>query len=443
MEEYCHPNQFCDLADDAAMLQAAVDQARQTGQIVLVPAFNQRTGQPIWRISRAIELYSGSSIILAGAHLRLEDGVYCNIFKNSHNSQPEGLLQAGRQSDIRIMGQGNAVLDGGEHNGLTEKTQGQNGLPSIIANTSIHFHNVERLTIANLRIINQRYWGMTFHYCSEGRISNIEFMAHNNAPNQDGIDLRSGCSRFIIENITGCTGDDTIALTALDGKTEGQLRVEDADPSIHSVIIRNVSTYVTGNHAIIRLLNHGGRKIYNVIIENILDRSDGVKYRPGAAVRIGELHYYSESGMARPGDTWGITVRNVKTCARFGVFIACTLQDSLLENIQLFGSGGTAVFFSGGSMRNIKLENIHYTMDCASSETSLDGGVRFKFDQLCAVYFNESDCQNLLVRDLTAGQSLQAVFGGSGPVQLEASGVRRLNDETKLVSGGTIKAKIN
>jgi len=437
-----NPNEFAYLADDSAMIQAAVDAAAENGSIVEIPRINIRTGKDYWNITKAIELHTGSVVILQSSCLRLADGVYCNIFKNSNGRKEIAKTKQGRQYNIRIIGIGNAILDGGNHNGLTEKIQLTNGLPHIIENTSIHFHNVERFSIENLRIINQRHWGMTFHFCSDARISNIDFSAHNNAPNQDGIDLRTGCNRFIIENITGCTGDDTIALTNLDGKFERLMAVEGADVDIHSVIIRNISTYVTGNHAIVRLLNHGGRKLYNVIVENILDRSPVNAYRVCAAVRIGEQHYYSESGPAKLGDTYGITVRNVITNARFAVFVSCTLQDAYINNIQLHGNGGFGVFFNKGVMRNIHIRDLQYSMDCECTETSLDAGKIFKFDKLSAVYFNDPDCENITVQGVTAGRSLTSVFAGKGKVSLSARDITCLNPETKLEDGEGINVEI-
>ena len=69
-----------------------------------------------------------------------------------------------------------------------------------------------------------------------------------------------------------------------------------------------------------------------------------------------------------------ITVRNVITCARFGVFISCTLQDAFINNIQLYGTAGTGVFFSKGTMRNIHISDVHYSVNCATSETFLTVG---------------------------------------------------------------------
>lgn len=56
----------------------------------------------------------------------------------------------------------------------------------------------------------------------------------------DGIDLRMGCHDFEIENITGRTGDDTIALTAIAGVMETAAIVDGRSGDIRNVKIRNV-----------------------------------------------------------------------------------------------------------------------------------------------------------------------------------------------------------
>ncbi len=112
---FIDPNRY-ELASDAARIQAAVDEARASGGAVRIPRINARTNEPLWEIDTAIELHSGSVVYLDNCHLRLADGVFCNIFKNSHARTPQGLTPAGRQYDIRILGLGNAVLDGGNHN---------------------------------------------------------------------------------------------------------------------------------------------------------------------------------------------------------------------------------------------------------------------------------------------------------------------------------------
>ncbi|MDY5015378.1 MAG: hypothetical protein SO063_04845, partial [Eubacteriales bacterium] len=171
------PNYYLDAANDAEMIQHAVDAAAADGVRVTVPRRNLRTGQDIWIIPQAILLHSGSVVALDNCHLRQADGCFDNLFRNANARTERALTRAGRQYDIRICGVGHAVLDGGNHNGLIERNSGQDGRPHIIVNTMLHFHNCERVTLENLNILHPRWWGVTFHYCAQGRVSNIRFMS--------------------------------------------------------------------------------------------------------------------------------------------------------------------------------------------------------------------------------------------------------------------------
>ena len=127
-----NPNAYAHLEDDAAMIQAAVDDAAQSGERVEIPRRNARTGKDIWILPRAIRLYSGSTVILDNCHLRLADGAFDNIFKNSIARTEEAALVENRQYDICIAGMGNAVLDGGNHNGLVERNAREKGLSTLV-----------------------------------------------------------------------------------------------------------------------------------------------------------------------------------------------------------------------------------------------------------------------------------------------------------------------
>ena len=77
------PNSYSNLQDDSAMIQAAVDAAKGTGESVVIPRVNMRTGKCLWNIERAIRLHSGSVICLDNCVLRQADGMFDNIFVNS------------------------------------------------------------------------------------------------------------------------------------------------------------------------------------------------------------------------------------------------------------------------------------------------------------------------------------------------------------------------
>ena len=129
------------------MIQSAVDAASECGEKVVIPRRNERTGEDIWMLPRAIKLYTGSTICLDNCRLRQTDDSFDNIFKNSIARTDEGRLLKNRQYDIHIYGLGNALLDGGNHNGLVERNANRDGRPRVIVNSPMHFVNCERICI--------------------------------------------------------------------------------------------------------------------------------------------------------------------------------------------------------------------------------------------------------------------------------------------------------
>src|SRR5690606_6976749 len=108
------------------------------------------------------------------------------------------------------------------------------------------------------------------------------------------VDLRRGCHDILMENITGRTGDDLIALTALPGKSQAgglnSTQVTGPEPTegIWNVIIRNVRGNACPHH-IIRLLNNHGMKMYDIVIDGVIDTAVAPEVCR-AAVKIGENH---------------------------------------------------------------------------------------------------------------------------------------------------------
>lgn len=316
---------------DSQTIQEAIKTACELKERKLViPRVNERTGEALWEIKETIFLPSDFTLILDNCHLRMADGVFCNMFCNE-NAYDE---KCEEQKNISIIGIGNALLDGGIPNGLTEKTSNKNGMPGIINNTMIFFRNVSGFKLENISMREQRWWGMTFMYCDHGKISDIDFAATNITPNQDGIDLRVGCHDITIENISGFTGDDTIALTGVTGVLYETFKIEDKCDDIYNVVIKNVTSYVSGGHHIVRLLNHDEVCLYNIVIDGILDTSNGVNAK--AALKIGDARY-SHSRKSLLGETHNITARNIISRAKAGVLLGGTVADSYFSNIQQYG----------------------------------------------------------------------------------------------------------
>ena len=386
------PNLFLNAATDDEMIQKAVNKANKKKTYVNIPKYNKRTNSNIWIITKAILLNSNSKIILNGCHLRMADNVFTNMFKNS-NCDYYGDVLDKRQRNIKIIGKNNPLLDGGEYNGLSERNSFKKGLPSIRENNLIRLSNVENIKISNLSIKDQRYWGLCFTFCSKGTINYINFSSAGNVPNQDGIDLRLGCHDFVIKNITGCTGDDVIALTALADSSKGiKHEIAGLKNNIWNIKIKHVHAYGVCGNAMIRLLNHDHRKIYNIKIKDVLETSPYSKndlsvavnpdsennldsnglfkvkkptkvgengYRLSACIRLGEQFWFkNEKGQL--GDIYNINIKNVKTHARFAIAVLNNLIDSKFKNINIFGNGFMAVYFGEGIYENLTFNNIRY-----------------------------------------------------------------------------------
>lgn len=441
------PNNFLSCSNDSAMIQAAVDEAAKTGGSVVIPRINKRTGESVWNINSEIDLYNGSTVFLDNCHLRLADDAFCNIFKNSLARTAQALDAGKRQYDIRILGFGNAMLDGGVHNRHVHKDNASlvagwgipTKSPEILNNLMIHFQNVERVTVENIRIINHRFWGIAFHYCSNGRVSNIDFECDKNFINLDGINLRVGCHDFLIENISGRTGDDMIALTNLDDDISRGINM---DSDIRNVFIRNIRAKLIGNHALVRLLCDKGMKIHNIQIDGVMDLSEPgeVLHRPFAAVRIGDPWYNAdESRKHTLGDMRCITIRNVTTRAQIGVYICQSLQDAIIDGLQLYGDPGIAVAFYGAHAENAVFRNVQYgtgIKKCAELKN-----VVFDPVDMSCIYFHKSECDGLRIDGLTAGESADAVFTGvDSRADIELSGLYNKYD-IPFVKGDGISFK--
>ena len=371
-------------ATDSETIQNAVNYAKEhdLGQVT-IPRFNERTRRTIWNIEKAILLPNDMTVIIDDATLRMADGVFDNAFRNELCYSDEGLTMAGEQHDIRIIGVGNAVLDGGELNGLCEqyiRDHPEKGL-SMFVNLTVQFHNVRDFELRNLHFRNTRYWAVCFSYCRWGKLIDLDFRTYGTMENQDGIDLRVGCEYFTIENITGITGDDTIALTALAGSYAAtRWAVEGKKTDIHDVSIRNV---ISASHgcSLLRFLCEDGASIYNGTVDGLKDTGKAVS---GAAVLFGAGNTdFARTRPRRMGEFRNIVVRNVSTAAQSGFALREPCQDVLVENVCITGKNECGLAFSGNfEAENFTIRNVVIAPDPDYSPDS-------------AFSFNETPEENL------------------------------------------------
>ena len=223
MNTYITPNDKGIISDtDSHSIQSAVNEAIKTDvRRVLIPRINERTGKAQWDIDEAIILSSNIEIVLDNCYIRQTDGTMDNVFRNFNDDAMRSTLEE-EQENIIIRGVGNAIIDGGVHNGLTQKNSMKDGLPHVEKNNVIRLHNLRGFKLLDFTILNQRWWAINLNYVEEGYISGLKIKCDNGSHNLDGIDLRSGCNNIILENLFGQAGDDFIALTGFFGSRESE-----------------------------------------------------------------------------------------------------------------------------------------------------------------------------------------------------------------------------
>lgn len=383
------PNDF--QGSDVERINQAIEAGARTGCRVSIPRWNVRGDQrsDVWLLDSAILLRSDTVLELDQCHLKLSDRCRDNFMRSANCGL--GITDIQPMRNIHIRGIGGAVLQGADRPRATgdggkklgARTYGtdagvadenQNG---DWRNIGILLAFVEDFSIENLSIVDSHCWAISLERCAHGTLRDLHFASsgfkmidgvRQTILNQDGIDLRLGCHDVLIENITGYSGDDLVALTAipLAGRPAGSTlstMVSGAEDrgqgldDIRQVIVRNVKGYCRGGHHIIRLLNTPGVRLYDILIDGLLDTSPA-DMRCRAAVKIGDRGY--GGGAAPLGDTSRIIVQNVVSRSTHTVLIGGSLCDSILTNLVRHDMPGEAVTIGSGpdSIRDVTITNV-------------------------------------------------------------------------------------
>jgi len=361
-----------------------------------------------WLIDRAILLPSDTTVILRNCKIKLSDRCRDNFFRSANCGEdmigdfPEEI------TNIHIIGEGLSILEGADHprstgdggkllgcpvnidenpfnNGRSYGTDaGAEGIKSCGGwqNIGILFANVRDASISNIRIVEPHAWAISLEYCSHVRIEKIDFRCScireidgvkNYCMNQDGVDIRRGCHDIIITDITGITGDDVVALTAINNdpnrpvtyeypqshKIAGHTQIitkpmPGRSANIENVVIRNVVGYSPWC-CCLRLLALG-TKIRNVVIDGIIDSSPDEQMH-WCTVLIGE----------GPGCCYGdvfedsiscITLNNVVCHSWTPVAIPGYLKDSVISNVVNRTAEPTLTIALEKGMQNVSLSNV-------------------------------------------------------------------------------------
>lgn len=384
------PNDFD--GSDSERINRAITRAAEDGIRVVVPRNNHAAPgeEGAWLLDEAILVRSNTVLELDNCHIRLSDRCRDNMIRSANCGL--GITEIGPIENVRIVGKGNVVLEGADHpraTGDSAKTLGERtygtdaGRPGVSQtgdwrNIGILFASVNDFTIENITIRDAHCWAISLERCSSGTVRDIRFAMReqkliDGSPktilNQDGLDLRQGCHDITIENISGHTGDDLIALTnirrssAVAGSTMSTMvSAADCHPGgiddIRNIIIRNIRGYSYAGHHVVRFLNAGGLRIYDIVLDGLIDTSPAD--RPcKATVKIGDANP-KWGGVTPLGDTSRFTISNVISGSRHTILIAGSLTDSCISNvIRKRGEGEIITYESGPDhVRNLACQNL-------------------------------------------------------------------------------------
>lgn len=389
------PNNY--RGSDIERINAALKDAGKCGGTVHIGKRRRKDGanRDFWLIDSAMLIYGNTHLIIDNCTIKLSNTSRDNLLRSA-NCIPGS--EVAYLKNIHISGIGNAVLEGADvprstgdsgkllHNEEftlqevtsygTDATKSGESQTGDWRNIGILLVNVDGFTLERLTVRESHCWAVSLEYCTSGHIRDLHFFStpfkqvndkKEIVRNQDGLDLRRGCRNILIENISGATGDDLVALTAIATaersagllqKTE--FRGGDSNVSLGDVCnitIRNVQGFSSGKNQIIRFLNTGGVKMYNIILDGVIDTSPP-ELRNRATVRIGD-NVARWGGVTPLGDTFGFHISNIISYAEKSVVIIGSLQDSIINNVSNFNSLTQPVLFESGkaNVKNVIISN--------------------------------------------------------------------------------------
>jgi len=388
-------NNYC-CKTDSDTLDLAIANRGPDGIVVIPPRVSDiEPERNFWLIDRAVLIPENTTIVLQNCKIKLSDRCRDNFFRTANCGF--GFPDPAPIRNVHLRGEGLCILEGADHpraTGDSSKLQ-HNPCPHHPADIlaidadwvpaerkasgqldfwDVHNHSygtdagnpdesqwddwrgigvlfarAQNFSIENLKIVESHGWGISLEDCSFGHISRIDFDARMhkeidgmimNMENQDGIDIRNGCHHITISDITGETGDDVIALTAIVPNVEtyrpgGSLRSTHVmhndwsrrERDIHDIIIRNVTAF-SYLCWLLRLLPANTR-IYNVVIDGLID-SRPAGHPNGGTLLLGDGGGYGDN---QPESMAGITISNVVCNSSTAITLAGYMKDSVITNV--------------------------------------------------------------------------------------------------------------
>ena len=398
-DRFVTPNAF--QGSDTERINQAIRAAAKAGCRVVVPHRNEAGDGPrdIWLLDSAILVQDNTILELDNCHIKLSDRCRDNMIRSANCGL--GISEIQPMQHIQIYGVGHVVLEGADRpraTGDSAKTLGERtyGTDAGVEgksqtgdwrNIGILLAEVEHFRVENLHIKDSHCWAISLERCAFGRVRDIDFASSGHKVidgvrqttlNQDGLDLRQGCHDIIIQGIAGHSGDDLVALTNINhasavAGSEKSTMVSAANcragglDDIRNITLRDIRGHSVGRHHVVRFLNAGGLRLYNVVLDGLIDTSP-----PGrpckATLKIGDSNP-KWGGVTPLGDTSGLLLSNISSASQFTILIAGSLVDSCISNVIRHAPDGQVITYESGEkfVRNVQCSNLLVTQSTPSA----------------------------------------------------------------------------
>lgn len=398
--EIPNPNRF--EGSDTERIQAAIQAAKGISNQIIIPAANAN-GSDIWMIDSAILLPSDMTVLLENCTLQLSDQSRDNMFRSDNVGRD--ITRPVWNHNIRIIGIGNVLLKGADNprstgDGARKLTldpvkEAETGNWRVSYGTDagksdrkqtgdwrnimILMGYVNGFTLKNVSIEGSHCWAVSFERTwhaelTDIRIDNREEIEIDGkmvaVSNKDGIDLRQGCKYFRIDNVSGYTGDDFIALSNLgsgpeEPRTHGNINSTMVTAStwfgpeddIEQITITNVRCANRYRAIAIRATGQAG--LHHVYVDGLsFDAVDG-RYE---AVLLGGKGYGAPS---LPGKINHIYMMNMMGTGLCLVRVEAAVKDCQFVNGIYTGSGDSPFMYTidEKETENIVVTNVNHVRE--------------------------------------------------------------------------------
>jgi hypothetical protein len=337
-----------------------------------------------WKVSDTIEIPSHTTLMLAGASLRLADGVGDNILRNESATSGDDA----RDTDIHIIGFDGASIDGNAINQygsiLPIDDEGDiliddhagNSEYEYFRRNGIDLYKVDGFTLRGFTIGPTNSYAIAPEDVTNGYIANITFRMDGTTPNQDAVNLGGPAEDVQMVDLRGTLADGAITISSRGTATSHKLVTEGG--AVRHVHVENVCfAGAVGPEVrreamgIIHTWPYKDVPLEHIRVKNIVGRNLG-----NPAIRTGG-EYVTDSGpFTRPELHRDIVIDGVFAEGDALCELRCDVQNLTITNAYLEGSD--RLFDQRGyTVDGLTVDNCVHDCSQAVQDSSVPGSIIF------------------------------------------------------------------